>query len=90
MALALAAVSAARQTKDSASSLLQALQGFEQTLQSFSTKSDSAEALAGEPGRLRHKAAGVTILLDILPPFPRQDTAQLYVLAWLSNEGVLP
>ena len=48
MALALAAVSTARQNEHSASGLPQALQDFEQTLQPSSANSDSAEALAGE------------------------------------------
>lgn len=48
MALALAAVSAARQNKEAGSSLPQALQTLQQTLEPTSQKSDSAEAIAGQ------------------------------------------
>ena len=51
MALALAAVSAARQTSQDGSSLLEALQAFQQTLQPSAEKSEPADAIAGEYSR---------------------------------------
>ena len=48
VALALAAVSTARQSREDGSSLPRALQAFQQTLQPSSEKSDAAEGITGE------------------------------------------
>ncbi len=90
MVLALVGVSAARQTKDSASSLPQALQDLEQILQPSPTKSDSAEALAGEHSRHNTQGSRRTSPSGHAPSFPKRlHTEELCILACFITDRAL-